>query len=94
MAKKFTKKTIVVKGKSVDVDAEEVVQDNGVPAIRATAVIGATTVVLIHTLAPVDGAHEPLAADHVQTMLDSLRDRAAKQAALNDDLKSQLAAAT
>jgi hypothetical protein len=85
--------TADVDGKSVSVDWERVDQVNGIPGFKVSATFGTTTVEMTHTLGPVDGAHAALETDHVQTRLDDCRQKAARLAVLQEELKNQLDAA-
>lgn len=91
--KTFATQQINVGGLVVPVDAVEVDNPTGIPAIQVTATYNKTSVQFTATLAPVDGNHATLDPSHVQNALDEARLRVAKLAILKDSLASQLASA-
>lgn len=89
--KQFEKKTLRFKGRDVEVDAFQVDNPGGPPAIRAVAACGETTATLTLTLGPVDGAMTPPEPGAIQKRLDDLREAAARRAVHDAELAAQLA---
>ncbi len=80
---------MVAFGQTVDVDCAEV--PNVVPAIKATATVGQTTIERVLTLGAVDGARKQPNAIEIQAALDAHRQAVAEEAMYLEELRKVVA---